>query len=70
MADKKKTLKLFTSIVALPGTIDRFNGITISSDTIKDDLLQPENFRSRLTNSVEAYKTQGFRGVWLKLTSA
>jgi hypothetical protein len=62
--------RMFSGVGALAGQIDRYNGITIANDAIKDDLLTPDNFRSTLANSLQIYQKEGFRGVWLKLQAS
>mgnify|MGYP000539548657 CR=1 FL=1 len=49
----------------LSGNIDRYKGIVIKQDTISADANQ---FTATLNQSLDAYKAEGLRAVWLKLS--
>jgi len=51
---------------ALSGHVDRYKGIRIADDKIESSASVDE-FRGLLTRSIQVYKENGFRGVWLKL---
>ena len=51
---------------ALSGHIDRYNGIRIDDKTIAPSTTVPE-FKTLLDSTMQVYKQQGFRGVWLRL---
>ena len=65
---KRAALKFFDGAPkgVLSGHIDRYNGISIDADKIAAGIT-PETFREQLTSTIQEYKVQGFRGVWLKL---
>ena len=51
---------------ALSGHVDRYKGIRIADDKI-EKATSVDEFRQVLTRSMQVYKENGFRGVWLKL---
>ena len=55
-----------STVGALSGHIDRYNGIRIADEKI-ETTTTPEIFKEQLVKTVEVYKGKGFRGVWLKL---
>ena len=65
---KRAALKFYDGVPKsiLSGHVDRFNGIRIDTDKI-DPSMTPEAFREQLQRTIQEYKTEGFRGVWLKL---
>lgn len=50
----------------LSGYVDRFKGITIDETQINPNMTVNE-FQDLLTRTLEVYKSQSFRGIWLKL---
>ena len=50
----------------LSGHVDRYNGIRIDENLIEAGIA-PEVFKAKLLKTIQTYKTEGFRGVWLKL---
>ena len=44
----------------------RFNGINVRSHHIKD--LDPDTFSKKLTMSLDLWKKEGRRGIWIKIS--
>jgi len=49
----------------LSGTIDRFRGLTVTTDL--NELAREENFNDTLKKSVDRFKDEGIRAIWLKV---
>ena len=63
---RNKAPKFFdgSKLGLLSGNIDRYKGIVIKGDSINSD---QQAFTASLTQSLDAYKKEGLRAVWLKL---
>jgi 8-oxo-dGTP pyrophosphatase MutT (NUDIX family) len=58
-----------SKIGVLSGQIDRYKGIKIADENIEGDWLVQDRFSDTLKKSLDVYRQEGFRGVWLKLTT-
>jgi len=61
---KATSRRRFTTAAPLQGKPDRYKGITISTESLPED---PTKFKSVLAESLETWKIEGIRGVWLKI---
>ena len=66
----KSSKKIFdgASRGVLGGKRDRYRGIIIDEGAIQPTAT-PTTFKQTLLSSISEYKKEGFRGVWLKLTT-